>query len=35
MAAIEAGALFALAYISTFIVYQLGTILKIGTGPII
>ena len=34
MAIIEAGALFILAYVSTFIVYQLGTILKIGTGLI-
>ena len=31
MAAIEAGGLFALAYIMTFIVYQLGTLLNIGT----
>ena len=31
MAFIEAGALFLLAYISTFIVFQLGTLLKIGT----
>ena len=31
MAFIEAGGLFLLAYISTFIVYQLGTFLKIGT----
>ena len=31
MAFIEAGALFTLAYISAFIVFQLGTILKIGT----
>ena len=32
MAFIEAGALFTLAYIVTFIVYQAGTFLKIGTG---
>ncbi len=31
MAFIEAGALFALAYVATLIVYQLGTILQIGT----
>ena len=31
MAVIEAGGLFALAYIMTFIVYQAGTLLKIGT----
>ena len=31
MAFIEAGALFALAYVATFIVYQLGTLFKIGT----
>jgi len=31
MAIIEAGALFALAYIVTFMVYQLGTLLHIGT----
>ena len=30
----EAGGLFALAYIMTFIVYQLGTLLNIGTGLI-
>ena len=32
MAFIEAGALFALAYVATFIVYQLGTLFKIGTA---
>ena len=31
MAFVEAGALFALAYTATLIVYQLGTLLKIGT----
>ena len=31
MAFIEAGALFTLAYVMTFIVFQLGTLLKIGT----
>ncbi len=31
MAAVEAGGLFLLAYCTTFIVYQLGTLLKIGT----
>ena len=34
MAFIEAGGLFALAYISTFIVYQLGTLLKIGVDKL-
>ena len=34
MAAIEAAGLFILAYILTFIVYQLGTLLKIGTSII-
>ena len=34
MAFIEAGSLFLLAYLSTFIVYQLGTFLKIGTNLI-
>ena len=31
MAFVEAGALFALAYVATLIVYQLGTVLQIGT----
>ena len=35
MALVEAGALFTLAYISTLIVFQLGTLLKIGTQMLI
>ena len=35
MAFIEAGALFTLAYVTTFIVFQLGTLLKIGTDMLI
>ena len=31
MAFVEAGALFALAYVATLIVYQLGSVLEIGT----
>jgi len=31
MAFIEAGALFALAYVSTLIIYQLGKLFEIGT----
>ncbi len=34
MALLEAGGLFSLAYLATFIVYQLGTLLKIGTNLI-
>ena len=34
MAAVEAGGLFVLAYVVTFIVYQLGTLLKLGTSII-
>jgi hypothetical protein len=31
MALVEAGALFALAYVATLIVYQLGSVFEIGT----
>ena len=34
MALVEAGGLFVLAYVVTFIVYQLGTLLKLGTSII-
>ena len=34
MAAVEAGGLFVLAHVVTFIVYQLGTLLKLGTSII-
>ena len=34
MALIEAAALFGLAYVVTLIVYQVGTLLKIGTSMI-
>ena len=34
MAVVEAGGLFVLAYVVTFIVYQIGTLLKLGTSII-